>query len=148
MQDIFKNMLVMNEDCIDEYLGINEQLDGINHFKNLPFEQRLYQWMTNQMDYSSYHNFSDVQLQYARNPDLHRQRHYVWPRDDLNLSEVKDTGRAPQPFKKKYHERIQEHIKKARSELQVPFDEIYHRERKLVGDIVRAQKLINEIEAK
>ena len=105
----------MNEDCVDKYLGINEQIDGINHFKNLPFEQRLYQWMTNQMDYSMYHNFSDDQLQFAKNPDLHRQRVYAFPRNDISLSEVQKVGRAPQPFRKKYYDRIQKHIKEARS---------------------------------
>ena len=39
-------------------------------------------------------------------------------------------------------------MKKFRDEQDTPFDEIYHKERKLVHDIISAQKAISDIEAK
>ena len=39
-------------------------------------------------------------------------------------------------------------MEKVRSDLDTPFDELYHKERKLVHDIIRAEKAIRVIEEK
>lgn len=54
-------------------------------------------------------------------------------------------GHMPQPFRKEYQQKIDEEVKRAREEQDVPFDEIYHKERKLVQEIIRAQKAIKDI---
>jgi len=57
-------------------------------------------------------------------------------------------GGAPSPFHEKYLKRIQAEVEKYRDEMDTPFDEIYHKERKLVSDIVRAMQSIKDIESK
>lgn len=41
-------------------------------------------------------------------------------------------GRAPTPFFDKHMESIDESVKQAREEADTPFDQIYHKEKKLV----------------
>jgi cell pole-organizing protein PopZ len=57
-------------------------------------------------------------------------------------------GGAPSPFHEKYLKRIKAEVEKYRDEMDTPFDEIYHKERKLVSDIVRAMQSIKDIESK
>jgi hypothetical protein len=40
---------------------------------------------------------------------------------------------------------INEEVERAEKELETPFDEIYHRERKLIKDIVKSELQLNKI---
>jgi len=66
----------------------------------------------------------------------------------MTLSDIRRVGKAPTPFDKEHLAEIREKVKKFREEMDVPFDEIYHKERKLVHDIIKAQKAIQAIEEK
>jgi len=55
----------MNEHAIDKYLGINEQIKSVELIKNLPVEEKLYQWFTGTADWTLEKNFNKNQLAYA-----------------------------------------------------------------------------------
>ena len=100
------------------------------------------------MDFNAHKNFNQHQLTHANNLDLERQREQLVPSRSKTLSQVRAEGPTPQPFRDEYLEKITSDVKRARDQLDLPFDEIYHKERKLVQDIIRAQKAIEEIQAK
>jgi hypothetical protein len=50
----------------------------------------------------------------------------------MSKSDVAFMGKAPSPFHEDYLVRIQAEVEKYRDEMDTPFDEIYHKERKLV----------------
>ena len=57
-------------------------------------------------------------------------------------------GRTANPFYQKHMDQINKKIQLARDEADTPFDQIYHKERKLVQDIIFIEKQIMDIEAK
>jgi hypothetical protein len=62
------------------------------------------------------------------------------PSPENSKSHVQLAGPSPRPFNKETKEKIDADVKRVREETDVPFDEIYHKERKLVQDIVRVQQ--------
>jgi hypothetical protein len=40
--DVLRNILRMDENAIDKYLSINEQIRGVNAQKKLPTEDKVY----------------------------------------------------------------------------------------------------------
>ena len=76
------------------------------------------------------------------------QREVFIPDSKLTKSEIFLNGRVPSPFHARYLKRIQAEVEKYRNEMDTPFDEIYHKERKLVSDIVRAMQSIKDIESR
>jgi hypothetical protein len=49
-------------------------------------------------------------------------------------------GRTANPFYQKHMDQINKKVKLARDEADTPFDQIYHKERKLVQDIISIEK--------
>ena len=49
------------------------------------------------------------------------------------------------PFHKDALEKINAKVKKVREDMDIPFDELFHKERKLVLDIIRMEKILQEI---
>ena len=70
------------------------------------------------------------------------------PDSTMSRSEIREKGKIPNPFYKQYQDMIEKHAQEVRDKQDTPFDEIYHKERKLVQDIIRAQKAIEELQKK
>lgn len=69
----------------------------------------------------------------------------VFPDPSASLSQLRTLGRAPMPFHEPVLQDIRSRVKKMREEMDTPFDELYHKERKLVLDIVRLEKTLKDI---
>ena len=71
------------------------------------------------------------------------------PSGELTASDIAmREGRAASPFTEERMDKINESVKKVRSDFDTPFDELYHKERKLVHDIIRAEQAMRAIEEK
>lgn len=146
--DVLRNLLSMNEHAIDKYLGINEQIQGVETIKNRPVEEKLYQWFTGTADWTLEKNFNGSQLTYATTEEFGSDRLTLLPNSKATRSEILLEGTAPSPFLETYRAKIAADVKRVREETDTPFDEIYHKERKLVQDIIKAQKAIEELQKK
>lgn len=146
--DIMRNILEMDEPSIDEYLGVNEQIYNVQTIKEPDAADKLYHWMSGTLHFTTQKNFDADQLARAQNFEMDKYRQKKFPGSNQSVSEVREAGRLDEPFKKEYLAKINDQVKRARDELDTPFDEIYHKERKLVADIIRAQKTIKEIQEK
>lgn len=104
----------------------------VNINKNLPPHEKYYQWMTNTADWNAEKNFGETALSYANTNEFDMEREVFLPDSGMTKSDVATMGKAPSPFHAEYLERIQAEVKKFRDEMDTPFDEIYHKERKLV----------------
>jgi hypothetical protein len=110
----------------------------VNIRKNLDPHEKLYQWLTSTSDWEGQKNFSESALMYANTSKFDELREVMIPDVRISKSELVKFGKTPRPFHKKYLKRINAEVEKFRDEMDTPFDEIYHKERKLVQDIVRA----------
>lgn len=52
-----RNILSMDEHSIDEYLGINEQIYNVETIKNPDAADKLYNWMSGKLNFTSQKNF-------------------------------------------------------------------------------------------
>jgi hypothetical protein len=111
--------------------------------------EKLYQFLTGSLDYTSEKNWNPNQLAYANTTvyDEHRDMALI-PEINMTKTDIKKFGKTPSPFNDDYLNIINERVKKVRDEQDTPFDELYHKERKLVHDIISAQKAIKDVEAK
>lgn len=148
MPDILRKLYDHDSHEIDRILGLNEQIQTVKINKNLSPHEKLYQWLTNTADFKAEKNWSKSALAHANTYEFDSEREVFIPDNRLTKSEVAQFGKAPSPFHAEYLERIQAEVEKFRNEMDTPFDEIYHKERKLVQDIVRAMQSIKDIEAK
>ena len=146
--DVLRNLLSMDEHAIDKYLGINEQIKGVELIKNLPVEEKLYQWFTGTADWTLEKNFNRNQLAYAETEEFGAQRLTILHNSKATRSAALLAGTPPAPFHDAYRAKIAADVQRVREETDTPFDEIYHKERKLVQDIIRAQKAIEELQQK
>lgn len=68
------------------------------------------------------------------------------PDTQLNRKTLSELGDSPSIWNKEFQKHIENKVAKSREEFETPFDEVYHKERKLVQDIIRAEKAIKAIQ--
>lgn len=73
---------------------------------------------------------------------MHRFHSFV---DFESRSVLRQQGPRASPFKEKIMRKLRERVKRAEEEFQTPFDELYHKERKLVQDIVALEQQIKQM---
>ena len=132
MPDILRKLYDHDPLEIDRILGLNEQIQTVNINKNLSPQEKLYQWLTDSSDFKAEKNWNKNALAYANTYDLDMEREVFVPDVRMTKSDIDSYGKTPSPFHKEYLHRIQEEVEKFRNEMDTPFDEIYHKERKLV----------------
>ncbi len=98
MPEILKRLYKRNNDKIDRYLSVNEQIQNVNIQKNLPAEEKLYQWFTETSTFADQINFNLNQLAYANTNDFNRKRELLFPKNNVTKSDLVQIGRTPQPF--------------------------------------------------
>lgn len=75
-----------------------------------------------------------------------RERDHYFPDETMQRADIQKAGHYPAPWKKDALKMIDERVKRAQEDFEVPFDQIYHKERKLVQDIIRAEKALRALE--
>jgi len=146
--DVLRNIFAYDEAALDKILGVNEQIQGVEMLRSLPPEEKLYQWFTDSANFMEKRNFGATQMAHANTEDFDKHREQILPDGRYSKSDARKLGRSPNPFHTEYQALIDEHVKKAQEDLDTPFDEVYHKERKLVQDIIRAEKALKSIQAK
>lgn len=146
--DVLLRIYKMNIGEIDQILGINEQIQNVEIMKTLPPEEKMYQFMTDTANFTAERNWNDEQLSFANNPEFFHNKTHSMHHPHLTRKEIMDYGPAPSRWDPQYYKLIQDKVKTSRAEFETPFDEVYHKERKLVQDIIRAEKAIKAIQAK
>ena len=148
MPDILRDILKYDDKAIDSILGVNEQIQGIELLRNIPPEEKLYQWLTDTSSHALKRNFNIEQLAYANTEQFDQYRDHIFPTPQYSRSQVREHGKSIAPFRRPMMNMINPMIENAEKEAQqnTPFDQIYHKERKLVADIVKAENQLKLIE--
>ena len=147
MPDVLRDILKYDLAAMDQILGINEQIQTIELQRNIEPEEKMYQWMTDTGNFDTKRNFNDEQLAYANTDKFDEFRDHIFPNQIYNKSTARSHGKSISPFRKLAREIIDPEIARAEKEAQTtPFDQIYHKERKLVQDIIKAEKQLKNME--
>jgi len=109
----------------------------------MPTEEKVYRWLTEDVgDWLLEKNFNSTQLGHAETEEFGhaREKMHTLPPASSTRSAVRAgaaQAAAPAAFRQAQREKIDADVKRVREETDTPFDEIYHKEKKLVQDIVR-----------
>lgn len=120
-------------------LGVDEQVVNIEYLRNMKPEDKLYYWLTDTAPFHLKRNFNDFDLSLAKNPEFDMVRYHEF-QDTYSRSIQRQEGPLPSSFTDEAKDVIDSHISRAEQEYQTPFDELYHKEKKLVQDIVALEQ--------
>jgi len=88
MPEILKRLYKTNNDKIDRYLSINEQIENVKLYKDIPAEEKLYQWFTETSTCNDEINFNSNQLAYANTNEFSKRRELTFPRNNFTKSDL------------------------------------------------------------
>lgn len=74
MPDILRKLYQHDANEIDRILGLNEQLQTVDLYRNIPPEEKLYQWLTGSADFSAERNWNENILAYASTQQFDHKR--------------------------------------------------------------------------
>ena len=95
MPEILKRLYKTNNDKIDRYLSINEQIENVKLYKDVPAEEKLYQWFTETTTCEDEINFNKNQLAYANTNEFNKRRELTFPRNNFTKSNLAENGKIP-----------------------------------------------------
>jgi hypothetical protein len=73
MPNILMSLYKGDEFALDRFLSVKEQIESVGFYKNIPPEEKLYQWMTNLIN-TGKKNFDVTALAYASPHELEEYR--------------------------------------------------------------------------
>ena len=88
MPEILKRLYKTNNDKIDRYLSINEQIENVKLYKNIPAEEKLYQWFTETTTSHEEINFNSNQLAYANTNEFNKSRELTFRKSNFTKSDL------------------------------------------------------------
>mmetsp|Transcript_24320 Transcript_24320/g.37595 ORF Transcript_24320/g.37595 Transcript_24320/m.37595 type:complete len:189 (+) Transcript_24320:1633-2199(+) len=105
-------------------------------------------YMTEQIDYFSERNFGYTALAQGKTTQYDTERKFTLPLDELTKTDIKEIPKISSLYSDEMLKIIQKEVNQHREDMDTPFDELYHKERRLVADIIKAQVSINELQEK
>ena len=131
----------------EEILSTTEQVRGIEDFKNVSPQERLYQMVTKKFNPFLTPNFNVDQLAGATSDKMNS---YKIPRQPPNPNRAPSVNRmnfAGYVFLEDNLEGLQEHVESLKDRFDIPFDELYHKEKRLVDAVIKATQALKAKEA-
>ena len=134
---------------IEDYLSVDEQVKGVLNRRRVSPEVKLYQLMSGTGPYALSRNFNENLLMYSKGSKFDHLREKTFPTSEVTRTDIL-LGRegVALPYQQDAIDKIKEHAAKVQADQDAPYDEIYHKERKLVTDIVRLEKALKAAKAK
>jgi hypothetical protein len=142
--DVARNILKYDFNAIDQILGVDEQINNIEYLRLMRPEDKLYYWLTGSAPFHLKRNFNEYQINLSKNPQFDRYRYHEFFENE-SRSILRQEGPKPAKFTKKSMKVIDPMVTRAEEEFQTPFDELYHKEKKLVQDIVAIEQQIKQL---
>jgi len=112
----------------------------------LPAEEKMYQWFTDTSTFNLKANFNINQLAYAQTDHFNKHRDHFFPSEEVSKTDIMRARDMARPWHQTHLNLIDEMVQNNEKQFDTPFDQIYHKERKLVQDIVKAEKSLKAIQ--
>ena len=132
---------------VEQFISVSEQVSNVLDYKNTTPEERLYQLLSRSYNPFLEPNFNDNQLQNATSPLL--DSNYRIPIDAPDPELAPSINRmlfSGYMFIDDNLERIQSQIEDLKDKFDMPFDELYHKEKKLVDSVINATESLRKKE--
>lgn len=118
----------------------------IYSIKKMSTEEKLYRLLKKELNPFIEGNFNELAIGDADRDLANEFKYSNLP--DLNLSKTLMRKMALNTdFKPEFKERFYGMLNRLREDFELPFDEIYHREKKVIADIIEAQKMLEQKQA-
>lgn len=133
----------------EEIVSVSEQVQNVLEFKNMDPESRFYYMVTRQMNPFLDANFNENQLAYTSGSEALDSRFRV-PRVPADPNKAPSVNRMlfqGYQYTQESLEAIKEQIADLREKFDMPFDELYHKEKKLVDAVIKATQALREKES-
>lgn len=131
----------------EEIMSVNEQVRGIISFKNISPQQRLYEIVTKQFNPFLTPNFNVNQMAAAQGDKINT---YKIPKDAIKPNQAPSIARlnfGGYRFLDDNLEHLEKHVASLRDKFDLPFDELYHKEKRLVDAVIKATQALEAKEA-
>jgi archaellum component FlaC len=131
----------------EEIMSVNEQVRGIEEFKNVTPQQRFYEVVTKKFNPFLTPNFNINQMAGAQGD---RILQYKYPKEPVKPNQAPTIARLTFGGFKFFNENLkdlEEHVESLRGKFDMPFDELYHKEKRLVDAVIKATQALQTKEA-
>ena len=131
----------------EEILSVNEQVRNIVDFKDVTPQQRLYEMVTRRFNPFLTPNFNVNQLAASEGDKMNTLK---IPRKAIDPNQAPSVARASFAGYKFLDENLdvlQAHVESLKDKFDIPFDELYHKEKRLVDAVIKATQALQAKEA-
>lgn len=130
----------------EDVLSVSEQIRDIDAFKNIHPKERLYRIVSGKFNPFLKPSFNADQLASASTQALNDLREIRAPKTNISQSMARLTHPG-KPFTDEATEQIDAMIENLRGKFDLPFDELYHKEKRLVDDVIKCEQALRAKEA-
>ena len=131
----------------EEILSVNEQVRNIVDFKNVTPQQRLYEMVTRRFNPFLTPNFNVNQLAASEGDKMNTLK---IPRKAIDPNQAPSVARgsfAGYKFLDENLDVLQAQVESLKDKFDIPFDELYHKEKRLVDAVIKATQALQAKEA-
>jgi hypothetical protein len=144
----FENPFGSNALQAEDIIPIGEQIDNVNAERNMTAEERFTQLATSVFNPFLERNFNPQQIENSQSSELDSDYRVPSKASDPNVAPtINKMLFEGYVFTKDTLESIQAKINSLRGQFDLPFDELYQKEKKLVDAVIRATKALRKKEA-
>ena len=131
---------------LEQIISVNQQIQDVYLLKNLTAEDVLHKFLRKELNPFVTGNFLPDQIESANNDLAKKWKHYTLPDIFETKTGMRRKGLKSE-FRGKFKKAFEEMLERVRSEVEVPFDEIYHREKSVIAAVIDAQKRLEQRQA-
>jgi hypothetical protein len=146
LEDIGASFQYPNRVQIEDVLSVQQQIHFVIESKNLTAEEKFAQLMSRALNPFIKPNWGREHLKHSEHPALDEHKFLDVPDPRLTRSMLR-TMREGSDFTPESEAMVQALIEDVRGRMDLPFDELYHKEKALVQAVIKAQTDLKEKEA-
>ena len=126
---------------IEQLISVNQQVYDIYSLKKMSTEEKLYRILKRELNPFLQGNFTAGAIADADKDLARTWKFSTLPYLLLNRSTMRTLANKSD-FKPTEKVLFEEMLNRLKTDFEVPFDEIYHKEKSVIADVIRAQKIL------
>lgn len=142
LPDVKKDPMDVAE--VETFVGVGQQVHNVLLRKEPDEEERTYRLLTRTLNpFDELNNFDEAQMKATTNPDLQVFKMPYLP-DPMKPSSLAKNLFEGSDFNEAIQARAEKHVKEARENLELPQDELYHRQKRLIQEVIDAEAALEK----
>jgi len=128
----------------EEIISVGQQVFNVINAKNMSPSEKVLKLLNNTLNpFEKEYNFNRLQLRDSTTSEMSRMKFVdiANPKKAPSLQKFMHKGTN---FLPRHQKEVDQIIKEAREDLDLPFDELYHRQKQVIQDVIDAEKALKE----